>query len=254
MHYYKFNVKSWVADTSHLLPEEEGIYLRLTNHYYDKEQSIPEDLIPTLRKLRLTAYRDMVDGILQEFFILVNGYWVHKYCDKTLNKYHKNAEKNRINGALGGRPPSEITHSEPSGIPVATQTEPTLVNQEPLTKNQEPLTNNQTTTTSSKPTVSTGNGQVPIQQIINKWNAFANEQGLPLVVKPTTTIKGQIRQRWKDIPSLDQWDNFFHAIKINDFLAGRSPPGMGRSKPFRSTLLWITKETNFAKIAAGEYD
>ena len=75
-----------------LLPEEEGIYLRLTNHYYDKEKSIPEDINPLLRKLRLTAYRDMVDGILEEFFILVNGNWIHKYCDKTLGKYHKNAE------------------------------------------------------------------------------------------------------------------------------------------------------------------
>ncbi len=95
---------------------------------------------------------------------------------------------------------------------------------------------------------------VPIQEIINKWNALAYKEGLPLVVKVTTTIKGQIRQRWRDIPTLDKWDNFFSHISANDFLAGRANPGNGRSKPFRSTLLWITKETNFAKIAAGEYD
>ncbi|GAH88274.1 unnamed protein product, partial [marine sediment metagenome] len=39
-----------------------------------------------------------------------------------------------------------------------------------------------------------------------------------------------------------------------EFLSGKAPPGYGRNKPFRSTLLWVTKETNFAKIAAGEYN
>ena len=95
---------------------------------------------------------------------------------------------------------------------------------------------------------------VPAQEIVNKWNEFALANRLPQVVKVTNTLRGQIRQRWTDIPSLDKWDNFFSHIAANDFLAGRTQPGNGRSKPFRSTLLWITKETNFAKIAAGEYD
>ena len=113
MHYYKFSVKSWVAATSHLLPEEEGIYLRLVNHYYDKEEPIKEDILPTLRRLRLTTYRDMVDGILQEYFVLIDGCWVHGHCNKILDKYHANAEKNRINGAFGGRPPLSETQTEP---------------------------------------------------------------------------------------------------------------------------------------------
>ena len=95
---------------------------------------------------------------------------------------------------------------------------------------------------------------VPNQKIIDKWNALAARLGLPQTIKTTTALKGQIRQRWKDMPTLDRWDNFFEYVASNDFLAGRSQPGAGRDKPFRSTLLWITKEGNFAKIAAKEYE
>ena len=94
---------------------------------------------------------------------------------------------------------------------------------------------------------------VPVQEIVNNWNDFAEINRLPKVVKVTNTLRGQIRQRWSDIPNLDQWDNFFDAIATSTFLSGKAPPGNGRTQPFRSTLLWITKETNFAKIAAGEY-
>ena len=117
--------------------------------------------------------------------------------------------------------------------------------QENKQENKQPLGENVVSTH--------GNGQVPIKQIIDKWNLFAEQQSLPQVVKITTALKGQIRQRWKDIPDLQKWDNFFSAIECSDFLSGRAPPGYNRTKPFRSTLLWITKETNFDKIAAGEY-
>jgi hypothetical protein len=99
----------------------------------------------------------------------------------------------------------------------------------------------------------TPSSPVPVQEIVNNWNDFAEINRLPKVVKITNTLRGQIRQRWTDIPSMAQWDNFFHAISSSTFLSGKAPPGNGRTQPFRSTLLWITKETNFAKIAAGEY-
>ena len=95
---------------------------------------------------------------------------------------------------------------------------------------------------------------VPFQAIVDKWNAIAERNGLPQTVKITSTLKGQIRQRWKDLPKLENWDNFFEYIEGNDFLAGRSSPGHNRDRPFRSALHWITKEGNFAKIAAKEYE
>ena len=98
----------------------------------------------------------------------------------------------------------------------------------------------------------TGSAPVPIQKIIDKWNGFAESQGLPQVVKRSPTLDGQIRQRWKDdIPELEQWDNFLDYIGQSKFLTGRTQSN-GR-KPFRATLAWITKLENYAKIAAAEY-
>ena len=96
---------------------------------------------------------------------------------------------------------------------------------------------------------------VPFEAIKTLWNIMANEQGLPLVMKITTAMKGQIRQRHIDLArDMNRWHNFFQYISKNDFLAGRAPPGRDRSSPFRATLLWVTKETNFQKIAAKEFD
>lgn len=98
---------------------------------------------------------------------------------------------------------------------------------------------------------------VPFQGIAQLWNVMASNENLPLVeaTKLPTTLKGQIRQRHKDLNSdLKRWDNFFKYISNNDFLAGRATPGRDRSTPFRATLLWVTKEINFHKISAKEYD
>lgn len=95
---------------------------------------------------------------------------------------------------------------------------------------------------------------VPFQKIVDKWNEVAEKNGLPQTVKITNTLKGQIRQRMQDLPDMNNWENFFDYVESNDFLAGRANPGAGRSAPFRATLLWITKEGNFAKIAAREYE
>lgn len=124
-----------------------------------------------------------------------------------------------------------------------------------------PETEADTDTETDTTTVPDGTGEnsvstkaVPFQKIVDKWNALAERIDLPQTVKITTALKGQIRQRWKDLPSLTNWDNFFDYIENNDFLAGRKPPSPGRDKPFRSTLTWVTKESNFAKIAAKEYE
>ncbi len=95
--------------------------------------------------------------------------------------------------------------------------------------------------------------RVPVKQIVEKWNSFAQGHGLPQVVKRTVALDGQIRQRWNDdIHTLDQWSNFFDYIGSSKFLTGKTEPRNG-NKPFRATLQWITKVSNYAKIAAGEY-
>ena len=127
MHYYKFNIADWHLATSHLSLEEEAVYFKLINYYYDSEQCIPKETDSVIRRLRLGSVRDIVGIVLQEFFVLQDDGWHHLRCDDEILKYHHKAEVNQRIGKLGGRPKKTQTVS--FGIPEIT-----------LTTNQEPIT------------------------------------------------------------------------------------------------------------------
>jgi len=128
MHYYKFNIADWHLATSHLSLEEEAVYFKLINYYYDSEKCIPKETDSVIRRLRLGSVRDLVGIVLQEFFVLQDDGWHHLRCDDEITKYHHKAEVNQRIGKLGGRPKKTQTVSV--GIPEIT-----------LTTNHKPLTN-----------------------------------------------------------------------------------------------------------------
>lgn len=139
MHYYKFNISNWYLNTAHLTLEEEAVYFRLVNHYYDSEQPIPLETQSVIRRLRLGSYSDIVGLVLKEFFVLQEDGWHHKTCDELLEEYRLTADKNRKNGKSGGRPLKnkdldnnpQITQSVSKDNPLVT-----------LTKNYKLETNN----------------------------------------------------------------------------------------------------------------
>jgi uncharacterized protein YdaU (DUF1376 family) len=130
MHYYKLNIADWHLATSHLSLEEEAIYFRLINYYYDTEQAIPKETESVIRRLRLGSYTALVEVVLNEFFELSTDGWHHKRCDDEISQYHDKAEVNQINGKKGGRPKKTQTVSKDN---------PNIT----LTTNHKPLTNNQ---------------------------------------------------------------------------------------------------------------
>jgi uncharacterized protein YdaU (DUF1376 family) len=139
MHYYKFNIADWHLATSHLLLEEEAIYFKLVNHYYDTEQPIPVETQSVIRRLRLGNHSDMVNSVLKEFFVLQEDGWHHDRCDQEIEKYHNKAENNKIVGKLGGRPRK---NKDLETNPQKTQTVSKNNPQETLTTNHKPITNN----------------------------------------------------------------------------------------------------------------
>lgn len=137
MHYYEFNIPAWVLHTSHLTLEEECVYRRLLDYYYDTEKPIPEETKPVMRRLRLVNYEDIANQILSEFFHLEADGWHNNRADIVIAKYQSNANKARENGKKGGRP-KQNKEQETHPVILANPEETTLkANYKQLTINNE---------------------------------------------------------------------------------------------------------------------
>jgi uncharacterized protein YdaU (DUF1376 family) len=135
MHYYKFNIADYRKDTGHLSTIEHGIYRQLIDWYYLDEQPIPEETQVVIRRLRLGSDEvKFLQNVLSDFFVLGKTGYTHKRIEVEIKDYSEQAEKNKNNGRLGGRP--KKTHSVTSGLPDESQNNP---NHKPLTINHKPI-------------------------------------------------------------------------------------------------------------------
>lgn len=176
MYYYKFNIADWHLATSHLSLEEEAIYFRLINYYYDTEQAIPEETQSVIRRLRLGSYSETVGIILKEFFTLESDGWHHKRCDDEISQYHEKAEVNQINGKKGGRPKKTQTVSKDN---------PDIT----LTKNHKPLTKNHSIDVAKAPKAK----RLSLEELPKEWEDFCNKERPDL--KPLN-VWNQFRDYW----------------------------------------------------------
>jgi uncharacterized protein YdaU (DUF1376 family) len=210
MHYYKFNIADWHLATSHLSLEEEAIYFRLINYYYDTEHPIPQETQSVIRRLRLGKHSDLVSIVLQEFFILEDGFWHHKRCDDEISQYHDKAEVNQINGKKGGRP--KKTQSVSKQNPDIT-----------LTKNQEPLTNNHIIGAKAPKAQ-----RLKLEELPKEWADFCKQERPDL--KPDA-IWNQFKDYWiakpgKDGCKLDwlaTWRNWVRNQKVSSITIPDKP-------------------------------
>ena len=140
MHYYPFNIADFNLHTAHLTLEEEAVYRRLIDFYYDTEKPIPKETQPVIRRLRLGSYVSEFEQILSEFFVLEGDGWHSYRCDIEIKAYHDKAEKARANGRKGGRPPkNKGQETQPVNLANPDLTQP-KANQELRTNNHKPIT------------------------------------------------------------------------------------------------------------------
>lgn len=132
MHYFQFEIKEWLSNTAHLTLEEEAIYLRLINWYYDSEKPIPKDTATLFRKLRIVEQCGIAQMILVEFFVpLETGEWIHKRCDEEITKYRAKSEQASRAGKASALKRSNVTPT-----PVQrTFNQSLIINQESLINN-----------------------------------------------------------------------------------------------------------------------
>lgn len=119
------------------------------------EQPLPIEVAKVCRLCgaRTAEEKEAVQNILEEFFTLTDAGWVNSRVEKEINAYHANSDKNRTNGAKGGRPRKNKTENNPVGFGSVSiglekdanskPNQKATINHKPITNNQEPITINQ---------------------------------------------------------------------------------------------------------------
>jgi len=129
MHYYQHNIGDYARDTGHLTVLEHGIYRLLLDWCYLNEKPIT-----TEQAVRVSRGNPVeTQSVLSEFFSQESEGWTHKRVVIEIQAYHAKAEKNRQNGAKGGRP-------KPTNNPAGSQTDAKHnLNHKPLTNINTPI-------------------------------------------------------------------------------------------------------------------
>ena len=125
MNFYPFHIGDYISHTSHLSDEEDLAYRRMIDLYYLNEAPFEPELHLIARKIKSNP--DVVDVILNEFFVFEDGKWHNKRADLEIAKYQfvkesgkKGAEKRWANREE--KLSQCLPNSPPNATPIATKT------------------------------------------------------------------------------------------------------------------------------------
>jgi uncharacterized protein YdaU (DUF1376 family) len=90
LNYYERHIGDYTRDTAHLSLLEHGVYSRLLDVYYTREQPLPPDpkAIERLIGARTKEEREAARVVLEEFFDLSTDGWHNKRCDEELARFN----------------------------------------------------------------------------------------------------------------------------------------------------------------------
>jgi uncharacterized protein YdaU (DUF1376 family) len=130
MHFYKFNIKDYAVNTSHLSNEEDLAYRRMLDLYYTDEQPLANDYQKLSRRLRIAA--DVVEVVLNEFFELTETGWVCSRVEEEIQSYHRICGSRKEFGIKGAEKRHGKSQARAKQKPSKSQANATI----PLTTNQ----------------------------------------------------------------------------------------------------------------------
>jgi uncharacterized protein YdaU (DUF1376 family) len=116
MNFYKRHIGDYIKDAGHLTLLEHGVYTRLLDVYYTREEGIPQDKAARLTGARSKDEVQALDNVLEEFFTLDGGLWIQNRCEAEIEAASQQADANRNNGKKGGRPKRNTTEQKPNGL------------------------------------------------------------------------------------------------------------------------------------------
>jgi len=136
MNFYPFHIGDYISHTSHLSDAEDLAYRRMIDLYYQTEAPFTSILLVS-RKVKSTV--EIVEVLLQEFFIKQEDGWHNERADREIAKYQSKANSARKANHIRWESKAELKSDQVSDtFQIVTK------NQEPRTINQEPKINTKT--------------------------------------------------------------------------------------------------------------
>ena len=132
--WFPFYLNDWLADTTELEAEGQGIYLLLILSIF-KKGDLPRD-IGKLSRIARTDDEDLLQEILEDYFTPAHDGYTHRRADEVRAEIRRRRETAAENGRKGGRPRNKnnpektngLTQKKPTGFgsgnPDETQSEP----------------------------------------------------------------------------------------------------------------------------------
>ena len=238
MHFYNFHIGDYKSHTEHLDPIEDIAYRRMIDYCYLHEKGLPNDTQEIARLIRMRSHCDSIETVLREFFTFnkKSKLWNQNRIQNEISKFKDKSEKAKS----AARARWEAKSDDANALPAQNESN---ANQEPITNNQEPIT---------KDIVARGKSpSVPYQDILNLYHECLPNN--PQIVKLTPKRKGMIKQRWEsDLPSLDDWREYFTFVADSKFLTGRAKPN-GDRPPFRADIDFLARESTVIATQEGKY-
>lgn len=139
MHHYRWHIGDFASHAGHLTDMEELAYRRLLDLYYLHERPLNERSAEVARLVRMTDKQDVVDRVLSEFFVLVQGVgYTNRRADEEISNYHRKVEGASRAGVASGVSRRSEASNERSTSAERTLNQPIPIPHPPVTKNQEP--------------------------------------------------------------------------------------------------------------------
>lgn len=141
MNYYERHIGDYLKDTAHLSLLEHGVYCRLMDVYYTREEPIPAADAARLIGARSKDERDALAVVLREFFVAVGDpptAWLQPRCEQEISRFKEKQAKARRSAET--RWSAHRSQSEGSAGAMRTHSEsnaPRARPQTPDTSNQE---------------------------------------------------------------------------------------------------------------------
>lgn len=141
MNYYKRHVKDYIAKTAHLSLLEHGVYTRLLDIYYEREQPLTHSEAVRFCRVSTEAEISALDAVLSDFFVLTDGAYVQARVEDEIRIAAEVADINKENGKKGGRPrKAKRNRTETDSVISANRTESETKGNPLIHESTNPLT------------------------------------------------------------------------------------------------------------------